>query len=170
MHTIPVAQDSVHAKPAVARLPLAGVLVLADARNHLPGIAAVAAPEQRRWFDPAPQVFLPAAGFKRPDVGERASVVLGEGGSRLRLLERFPEIGRAQDLHAEIGIAARRVDSWSGPCIDQPGVDRHACAERAAQREAASSLRRLGHEQSLLGANGEKNSVCHIFSLLLLSL
>src|SRR5439155_12486558 len=53
MHTIPVAQDRVHAEPAVAGLPLAGVLVVGDARNQLPGIAAVIAPEQCGWLNAA---------------------------------------------------------------------------------------------------------------------
>ncbi len=61
VHAVAVAQDRVHAEPAVARLPLARVLVVADARDHLPGIAAVAAPEERRRLDAAPQVLLAVA-------------------------------------------------------------------------------------------------------------
>ena len=159
VHAIPVAQDRVHAEPAVPRLPLAGVLVVADARNHLPGIAAVAAPEERRRLDAAPQVLLAVARFERPDVGERAPVVLREGGSRLRLLELLPEIGRAQDLHAEEGVAARGVEARRAARVDQRGVDGHARSERSAQREAAPGLRRLGDEQALLGSDAENDVV-----------
>ena len=141
MHTVPVAQDRVHAKSAVAGLPLASVFVVADARNQFPGIAAVAAPEQRRRLDTAKQVFPVVSWFERPDVDQRAAVVLGKGRSRLRLLERFPQIGRAQDLHAEEGIATRSVNPRCAARVDQRGVNRHARAERAAQREATPGLR-----------------------------
>jgi hypothetical protein len=63
MDAIPVSQDCVHAKSAVAGLPLACVLVVADTRYHLPGIAAIAAPEQRRGLDAAPQIFPVVADF-----------------------------------------------------------------------------------------------------------
>src|SRR5439155_12498481 len=105
MDTIPVAQDGVQAEPAVTGLPFARVFVVADARNQLPGIAAVAALEQRRGLHAAPKFLSVVARFERPDIGERTPVLLRECGCRLRLFERFPEIGRAQDLHAEEGIA-----------------------------------------------------------------
>ena len=54
VHPLPVAQDRVQAEPAVAWLPPARMRVVADARNHLPGIAAIAAPEERRRLDAAP--------------------------------------------------------------------------------------------------------------------
>ena len=162
MHTIPFAQDRVHAEPAIAGLPLAGVFVVADARNHLPGIAAVAAPEQSRRLDAAPQIPPVVARLERPNVGERAPVFLGESGSGLRLLEPLPEISRAQDLHAEEGVAARCINSRRATRIDKRGVNRHASAKRAAQREAAAGLRRLGHEQPLFSADAENNAVRHI--------
>src|SRR5688500_14581371 len=62
MHAIPVANDRVHAEPAVAGLPLARVLVVADAGHQVPRIAAVMAPEQGRRLDTAPQVLLAAPG------------------------------------------------------------------------------------------------------------
>jgi len=90
VHPIAVANDGVQAEPAVARLPFSGVRVVADALDHLPGIAAVAAPEERRRLDAAQQIILAVPRLERPDVGQRAPVVLGEGGARLRLLERLP--------------------------------------------------------------------------------
>src|SRR5215210_6257033 len=54
VHAIAVPNDRVHAEAAVARLPLARVLVIADARDHLPRITAVAASEQRRRLHAAP--------------------------------------------------------------------------------------------------------------------
>src|SRR5437762_11524130 len=56
MHAIAVAQNRVHAKPAVAGLPLARVCVVADAGNHFPGVAAVTAAEEGRRLDAAPQL------------------------------------------------------------------------------------------------------------------
>src|SRR5262249_54199222 len=47
---IPSAQDRVHAEPSVPRLPLSSLLMIADARNHLPGISTVARPEERCWL------------------------------------------------------------------------------------------------------------------------
>src|SRR5205814_10159189 len=70
VHSLAVAQDRVHAQPAVPGLPLAGVLVVADPLNHLPGIAAIVALEERRRLDAAPQVLLALARLERPDVGE----------------------------------------------------------------------------------------------------
>jgi hypothetical protein len=64
VHAIPVANDRVHAEPAVAGLPLARVLVVADALHHVPRIAAVMAPEQGRRLDAAPQFLLAAAGLE----------------------------------------------------------------------------------------------------------
>ena len=58
VHAVPITNDRVHAEAAVAGLPLACVLVVADAGHQLPRIAAVSAPEQRRRFDTAPQFFL----------------------------------------------------------------------------------------------------------------
>ena len=121
----------------------------------------VVALEQRRRLDAAQQVFPVVSRFERPNVGQRAAVVFGKGRSRLRLLERFPEVGRAQDLQAEEGIATRSVNSRCAARVDQRGVNRHARTKRAAQREAAPGLRRLGHEQSFLGANAEQNTICH---------
>src|SRR5207245_4357332 len=51
-------EDGVQAEAAGARLPLARVLVVADAGDHLPGIAAVAAAEERGRLDAAPQVLF----------------------------------------------------------------------------------------------------------------
>src|SRR2546425_10668321 len=51
VHPILVPEARVQAEPAVPGLPLARVLVVADARAQLPGIAAVAASEKRRRFD-----------------------------------------------------------------------------------------------------------------------
>ena len=46
VQAIPVAEDRVHAEPSVARLPLSSVLMVADGRDHLPGISAVSRPEE----------------------------------------------------------------------------------------------------------------------------
>ena len=60
MHAVAVAEDRVHAETAVARMPFACVLVIADPRDHLPRVAAIAAPERAR---PAP---LPHHNSLRP--------------------------------------------------------------------------------------------------------
>ena len=61
VHAVAAADDRVHAQAAVAGLPLAGVLVVADAFDHLPGVAAVAAAEQRGRLDAAQQILLAGA-------------------------------------------------------------------------------------------------------------
>src|SRR5205823_2534434 len=48
VHPIPVAQNRVHAKPAVPRLPFPSVFVVADARNHLPRTRSEMATGERR--------------------------------------------------------------------------------------------------------------------------
>src|SRR5206468_10241472 len=78
VHAASIAEDGVHAEAAVAGLPLPGVLVVRDALHHLPGIAAIAAPEERGRLDAAPEVLPVVAGLERPDVGERAPVLLRE--------------------------------------------------------------------------------------------
>src|SRR6188768_3899312 len=60
MHALTVADDRVHAQPAGAGLPLARVLVIADAGHHLPRIAAIVTSEQRGGFDAAQQLVLAA--------------------------------------------------------------------------------------------------------------
>src|SRR5262249_53881619 len=79
MDALPVAQDGVQAEAAGARRPLARVLVIGDPRDLLPGVPAVAAPEQRGRLDAGPDLLLPGAALERPDVGQRPPVVLGEG-------------------------------------------------------------------------------------------
>jgi len=54
VHAVSIAQNGMHAEPAVAGIPLAGVLVVANAACHFPGITAIVAPEQRRRLDAAP--------------------------------------------------------------------------------------------------------------------
>src|SRR5262249_6193330 len=54
VHAGAVAHDGVQAESAGAWLPLARVLVVADPRHHVPRVAAVTAPEQRRRLDAAP--------------------------------------------------------------------------------------------------------------------
>src|SRR2546427_596499 len=98
------------------------VVAAQDTDARVVGEAAVAASEKRRRLDAAPQILSVIARLERPDVGQRAPVFLREGRSRLRLLERLAEIGRAQDLHAEVGIAARSVNSRCATRVDQRGV------------------------------------------------
>src|SRR5438067_4617535 len=107
---ISVAQDGVQAESAVSWLPLARVLVVADPRHELPGVAAVAALEERGGLDAAQQILLVASRLERPDVDERAPVVLGEGRRRGRLRAGLSQIGRAHDLHSEERAAARGVE------------------------------------------------------------
>src|SRR5262249_53806548 len=111
VHALAFAQDGVHAEPAVAGVPFACVLVVADAGDQLQGTAAIAAAEERRRPDAAPEVLLVVARLERPDVGEGATVLLGEGRRGLRLLELLAEIGRVQDLHAEEGIATGGIEA-----------------------------------------------------------
>src|ERR1041384_1617476 len=73
MHAIAVADDRVHAEPAGARLPLARVLVVADAGHDLPRIAAVEALEERCRLDAGPQLLLRGTGLDRPDVLQPAA-------------------------------------------------------------------------------------------------
>src|SRR5262249_3700495 len=64
VHAMAVTNDRVHAQSAVAGLPLACVLVIADSRHHLPRIATVSAAEQRGGLDATQQIFLAAASFE----------------------------------------------------------------------------------------------------------
>src|SRR5262245_44894430 len=80
VYVVSVANNRMHAEAAVARLPFACMLMVADAGHHLPRIPAVLAPEQGGRLHTAPQLFFAAAGLERPDVHQRAAVVLGEGG------------------------------------------------------------------------------------------
>src|SRR5262249_29500359 len=64
VYALAVAVDRVHAESAVAGTPFASMLVIADAPNHLPGIAAVAAAEERCRLDAAPEILLVVARFE----------------------------------------------------------------------------------------------------------
>ena len=162
MHAIAVANDGVHAESAVARLPFARVLVVADAGHHLPRIAAVMAPEQRRRLHAAPQLLLANAGLERPDVDQRPSIIFGKRRPRLRLLEALSDVRRAQHLHAEERIAARGIQARCAARVDQSRIHGDAGTKGAAQREAASRLCSLGDEHALLGADGENDSIRHV--------
>src|SRR5258705_495635 len=74
MHALAVANDRVHAEAAGSRRPLARVLVVADARHHLPRVSAVVALEQRGGLDAGPQFLFRLARLNRPDVHERAAL------------------------------------------------------------------------------------------------
>ena len=76
--------------PPLPGLPLARVLVVADARHHLPGIAAVAAPEQRRRLDAAPQSFLPPPGSSDQMLASARPSSLGNAGADFVSLKLFP--------------------------------------------------------------------------------
>src|SRR5262249_1540478 len=84
VHAAAVPHDRVPAPPACSRRPLPRMLVVADARHHLPGVAAVPAPEEGGGLDTAPQLLLAVPGLEGPDIAESPAVVLGEGGSRPR--------------------------------------------------------------------------------------
>src|SRR5438876_1854840 len=106
---ISIAQNRVHAKSSVARIPFTRVLVIADAANQFPGIAAVAASEQRRRLDAAPKLLLFPAGLNGPNVGQRAAIIFREGGGRLGFLEGLAEVRRAENFHAEKRVATRSI-------------------------------------------------------------
>src|SRR5207248_4969568 len=129
-------------------VPLPGVLVVADARNHLPRIAAVATSKQSRRLDTAKEVLLSASGNERPDVCHRAAVVLGELGSRFGLFESLSEIRRDKELHPEERIAARGVDPRLAARIDQGRVDSDPGREWSAELELAPALRRFRDEET----------------------
>jgi hypothetical protein len=162
VEAIPVAQDGVHAEPSVPRLPLSSVLMVTDARNHLPGISAVTRTEERCRLHAAEQVFLVIPRFERPDISKRASVILREGGRRLRFLELLAQVGRTQDLHAEERITARGVEARRSTLVDQGGVHSHPCTGRTIQREAATGLRCLSDEQAFFGTDGDDDTVWHV--------
>ena len=157
-----IAQDGVHAKSAVAGVPFAGVLMVADAGHHLPGVAAVAAAEERGRLDAAPEVFLALARFQRPDISQRPAVFLGKGRGGFRLFELLAQVGRIENLHAEESVAAGGIDFCRIARVDQAGVDGDAGAERPAQLERAAFLARLGDEEALLGSDAENDAIRHV--------
>jgi hypothetical protein len=161
VHAVPVAEDRVQAQPAGSRLPLARMLVVADAVHHLPRVAAVAAAEEGGGLHSAPQLLLVVARREGPDVGESAAVPFGKLGRGLRLLERLAEVGGAQDLHPEERVAARRVHGRLAAGVDERGIDAHARRERAPELEAAAPRRRLGDEEALPGSDGEDHALRH---------
>src|SRR5262249_41331565 len=132
-----------------------------DTRNHFPGIAAIATAEQGGRFDAAEEFVAFLARFKGPDVGEGASVVFGKSRRGFCFLEILPEVGRAENLHAEEGIAARGVETGRAPGVDERGIDGDAWAEGAAQGEAAAGLRGFGDKEALFSANAKDESICH---------
>src|SRR5262249_27023085 len=162
MDAVAVAKDGVHAQAAVAGLPLARVLVVADAADHFPAIPAIGGAEERGRLDAAPQLLLAVARFQRPDVGEGPAVLLEKGGGGLGLLELLAEVVRDEDFHAEESVAAGSINARRAASIDEGGIDRDAGAERAAQAETAAVLGRLGDEQTLLGADTDNDAVRHV--------
>ena len=162
VQALAVAEDGMHAETTRSGVPLPGVLVVADTRNHLPRIAAVNAPEQSRWLDTAKEVLLPVAGHERPDVCQRAAVVLREGRSRFSLLESLSEIGGEKDFHPEEGVAAGGVDPRLAARIDQGRVDTDPGPERSAQVELATALRRFRDEEALPGSDTEDQPLEHV--------
>src|SRR6476469_3888818 len=94
MHPVAVADNGVQAQPAVARMPFPSVLMIADARDHFPGLAAIAASEEPRRFDAAPQILPAVASFHRPDISESAPIIFGKGRGGLGLFEALAEMRR----------------------------------------------------------------------------
>src|SRR4029077_3183730 len=106
-----------------------------------------------KWPAARREFLLPPASSLQ--IGERASVLLGERRSRLRLLEALPHVRRTQHFHAEERIAARRIQTGCAARVDQRRVHRDAGTEGPAQGEAAPRLCRIGDEHALLGADSE---------------
>src|SRR2546423_15391690 len=79
MNALSVGQDGVQAEAAGPRLPLSRVLVVADAGDHLPGVARVAAAEGGGGLEAAPQGRLVGSGSGGPDDIGRAPARLGIG-------------------------------------------------------------------------------------------
>jgi hypothetical protein len=158
---VAVADDGVHAEAAVAGVPLTGVLVVADAGNHLPRIAAVAAAKQRGRFDAAEKVVRVGARFNRPDVRQRAAVAVGERRRGLRLVELLTEVVRDEQLHPEEGVAARGVNPRRTPRVDHRRVDGDARAERTAEVELLAGFFAFGDEQAFLRSDGENDAARH---------
>src|SRR5207249_8427948 len=152
MNALSVGQDGVQAEAAGPRLPLSRVLVVADAGDHLPGVAPVAAAEERGRLDAAPQVLLVRSRLERPDVLQRAPVLLGKGGERFRLLEGLAQVVRAQDLHAEERIAARGVDARPPAASSSAGCkDAKIGPMRPRTLDVGVRTRRLGAGKALPG-------------------
>src|SRR6185436_2537219 len=105
---------------------------------------------------------FPFSGRERPDVGERAAVLLGKGGGRFRLFEGFPEIGRAQHLHPEEGIARGGVHHRLAARVEKGRVDADAGREGTAQVERPARLRPLRDEQALFRSDGDKDAIRHL--------
>jgi hypothetical protein len=57
----------VRTEPSVPRLPLSSVLMVADARNHLPGVSTVTRPKERCWLHATQEVSLVITRFERPN-------------------------------------------------------------------------------------------------------
>src|SRR5262249_47874725 len=144
MDAVAVAQDGVHAQAAVAGVPFARVLVVADAADHFPAIPAVGGAEERGRLDAGPEFLLGIPRFQGPDVGDRSAVFLGKGGGGFGLLELIAEVVRDEDLHAEESVAVGSIDTRGAARIDEGGIDRDAGAERSSQTETAAVLGRLG--------------------------
>src|ERR1051325_5398254 len=79
---------------AGAGLPLSRVRVIADARHHLPAVAAIAAAEEARGFDARPDLVFLGPELERPDVGESAAVSFRKGRRRFGLPPGFSHLGR----------------------------------------------------------------------------
>src|SRR5262245_1248499 len=101
------------------------MFMIADAAHHFPGIAAVAASEQRSGFDSTPEIFFVVAWFDRPNVGQRAAVIFRKCRRGFGFLETLSEVGRAKHLHPEKSVATRTINSRRPTRIDQRGINRN---------------------------------------------
>src|SRR5205823_12246166 len=87
---------------------------------------------------------------------------LGNAGADFVSLKLFPMSVETQHFHAEERIAARSIEARCSARVDQRRVYGDARAERPAQSEAAPRLRGIRNEHTLLGANGENDSIRHL--------
>ena len=113
--------------------------VVGDPGDFLPGVAAVAAAEERRRLDAAKVVGLVAARGQRPDVLQRAAVVGRERGRRFRRLELLPEVFAHLDRRPEPRRAGHRDDLRRlRTAVDERRVDRHVQGRTARAIQGAS--------------------------------
>jgi hypothetical protein len=139
--------DRVHAEAAVARLPLAGVLVVADPRT----ISHESPPSGLRKSDagstPHHRSFLPGPGSIDQMFSSARPSSFGNAGADFVSLKDLPRSVERRTFMPKNGLQLDAYRRGGAARVDQRRVHRHAGAERAAQRELLARLRAFRDEQ-----------------------
>ena len=104
--------------------------------------------KERRRFDAAHISFFVSPASNDQMLANARQSFFENAGADFVSLNFLPRSVERRTLHAEEGIAARRVETRNAARVDQCRIDGYARPERPTECKSSARLRGLGHEET----------------------